>query len=83
MKARALRIDAGLPIFLWPELMMTAGYLANRTPMQKHEWKTPFELAIGYSPDLSHLHQYGCKAYTLNKHIPQKVSYRKGLISVI
>ena len=72
MKARALRIDAGLPIFLWPELVCAAGYLANRTPMQKHGWKTPYELVIGQSPHLGHLHRYGCKAYTLNKHIPRK-----------
>ena len=37
MKARALRIDAGLPEYLWPKLIRTAGYLANRTPMAKHE----------------------------------------------
>ena len=37
MKARAIRIDAGLPTFLWPELIRTAGYLANRTPMKKHD----------------------------------------------
>ena len=40
--------------------------------MRKHGWKTPYELIIEHSPDLSHLHQYGCKAYTLDKHIPRK-----------
>ena len=67
-----MRIDAGLPIYLWPEIVRTAGYIANRTPMKKHQWKTPYELVIGNAPDLSHLHQYGCKAYTFNKNLPRK-----------
>lgn len=72
MKARALRIDAGLPTNLWPEIIKTAGYLANRTPMAKHHWKTPYELVVGQCPNLSHLYQYGCKAYSLIKHLPKK-----------
>ena len=72
MKARAMRIDAGLPIYLWPEIVRTAGYIANRTPMRKHQWKTPYELVIGNPPDLSHLRRYGCRAYTLNKQISKK-----------
>lgn len=72
MKARAMRIDAGLPTHLWNVIMRTAGYIANRTPMQKHNWKTPFEQAVGHPPSLNHLHKLGCKAYTLDKHIPRK-----------
>ena len=72
MKARAMRIDAGLPIFLWPEIVRTAGYIANRTQMKKHQWKTLYELVIGNPPDLSHLHYYGYKVYTLNKQLPKK-----------
>lgn len=72
MKARAMRIEAGLPLYLWNEIIRTAGYITNRTPMQKHQWKTPFELAVGSAPNLSHLRKIGCKAYTLDKHIPRK-----------
>lgn len=72
MKARAMRIEADLPTYLWNELMRTAGYIANRTPMQKHRWKTPFEKVTGISPNLSHLRKIGCKAYTLDKNIPRK-----------
>lgn len=72
MKARALRIDADLPTFLWNEIIRTAGYLANRTPMAKHGWKTPWELVAWSPPNLAHLHQFGCKAYTLNKNIPRE-----------
>ena len=68
-KARALRIEAGLPTYLWNELMKTAGYIANRTPMHKHNWKTPFEKVLKTPPNLSHLRKIGSKAYTLDKHI--------------
>ncbi len=71
-KARAMRIDAGLPTYLWNEILRTAGCIANRTPMQKHKWKTPYELVMCKQPNLRHLKQYGCKAYTLDKHIPRK-----------
>lgn len=72
MKARTLRIDAGLPTYLWNEIVRTAGYIMNRTPMQKYNWKTPFEQAVGHPSNLSHLRKIGCKAYTLDKHIPRK-----------
>ena len=71
-KARTMRVAAGLPTYLWPEIMCAAGYIANRTPMQKHRWKTPYELATGKKPNLQHLKAYGCKAYSLNKEIGQK-----------
>ena len=71
MKARAMRIDAQLPVHLWPWIIHTAGFLMNRTPMRKHRWKTPFEMITGRRPDLSHLRRYGCKAYPINKAIPR------------
>ena len=71
MKARALRIAAGLPQYLWHEIFKASAYLANRTPMKKHNWKTPYEMVIGHKPSLSHLQVYGCKAYPMNKNIPK------------
>ena len=71
-KARSMRIQGRLPMDLWSELVKTAGYIANRTPMQKHGWKTPYELVNKTPPSLSHLHPIGCKAYSLDKHIPRK-----------
>lgn len=77
MKARAMHIEAGLPTYLWNKIVQIAGYIMNRTPMQKHNWKTPFEVAVGQSPNLGHLRKIGCKAYTLDKHIPQKEKLRE------
>ncbi|SLM36894.1 Ribonuclease H-like domain [Lasallia pustulata] len=71
-KARTMRVAAGLPIYLWPEIMCAADYIANCTPMQKHRWKIPYELVTGKKPNLQHLKAYGCKAYSLDKEIGQK-----------
>ena len=73
MKARALRIEAGLPANLWNEAIRTAAYIANRTPMHKHNWKTPFEKVTSKAPNLSHLKAYGCKAYAHIHNLPKKM----------
>ena len=73
MKARALRIEASLPGYLWNEAIRTAGYIANRTPMRKHDWKTPFEAVTHMEPQLFHLKAYGCKAYAHKHNLPKKL----------
>ena len=71
LKARALSIEARLPQNLWPQLVLTAGYLMNRTPSRKLSWKTPFECVYGYKPPLSHLDIIGSRVYALKKNIPR------------
>ena len=70
MKSRAIRFQAGLPVYLWPWTTQTAGYIMNRTSLAKHSWKTPFEMATGKKPNLAHFVQYGAKAYPVDKEIP-------------
>ena len=70
--ARTMRIQAHLPSSLWPEIVRTAGYLLNRLPHRRSGWKTPFEAVQGKKPSLSHLHVYGCTAYSLIYGIPRK-----------
>ena len=72
MKARAMRIEAKLPMYLWPWIIRAAGFIMNRTPIKKHGWKTPFELITHTKPNLSHLRKFGSKAYPLDKQIPKK-----------
>ena len=72
MKARALSISANLPAYMWPWAFQTAGYLMNRTPMKKHEWKTPHENILGKKPHLGHLRKFGAKAYALDKTLEKK-----------
>jgi hypothetical protein len=76
--ARTMRIHARLPENLWPEIVRTAGYLLNRTPIRVNEWKTPFEAVTGHQPNLAHLYTYGCRAYALTHGIPklQKLKQR-------
>jgi hypothetical protein len=69
-RARCLRISANLPSSIWPETVMAASYLNNRTPKKKLGWKTPFEMLTGEKPNLSHLRIYGCRAYPLRKNVP-------------
>ena len=72
MKARAMPIGVNLPTYLWPWIIQASGCVMNRTPMRKHDWKTPFKKVIYSKPHLGHLQKYGCKAYALDKHLPQK-----------
>lgn len=69
--ARTIRINARLPHELWPELVSMAMYILNRLPIQKKNWKTPFELITNRKPDCSHMRVAGCKAYTLKKDLPK------------
>lgn len=61
--ARCLRIESQFPTNLWPMLILTAAYLANRTPLRRHSFKTPDEILHGIAPRLHHLKIIGCKAY--------------------
>lgn len=76
-RARAMHIDSELPGYMWPEVVMAAGYLLNRTPRQKHHWKTPLEVlgtSIGLKeskPKIQHIRVYGCRAYPLIQNQPK------------
>ena len=70
-KARAMGLEASLPTNLWPETVVTAGYIANRTPIRQLRWKTPFEVVHGVKPSYAHLHVFGCRAYAFDKHVPK------------
>ncbi|KAI0992461.1 hypothetical protein K3495_g15724, partial [Podosphaera aphanis] len=53
-KARAMGLEASLPTNLWPETVVCAGYIANRTPVRQLNWKTPFEVVHGIKPSYAH-----------------------------
>lgn len=70
MKARCLLLQAGLPQNLWPYAIRQAVRLANRTPIEKADWKTPYSLLYNKEPDdFDKLFVFGCKAFA---HIPQE-----------
>jgi transposase InsO family protein len=64
-RVRAMRLDAKLPPKLWGECAIAAFYLAQRTPTRTLKGKTPYEALFGKKPRLSHLREYGCKAFVL------------------
>src|SRR6267378_3458891 len=78
-KSRAIQIAAHLPDYLWPEPTKTAGYLLNRLPTRRLEWKTPLEKLytdlnmLNPQPNIAHIRVYGCRAYPLipNEKIPR------------
>ena len=76
-KIRSMRASSKLPAALWREISKAAVYLLNRTPKYQYNWKTSYDkfhtfitqrngVAIEHKrPDQSHLHVYGCKAFTM------------------
>ena len=69
--ARAARIEAGLPEFLWPLAVKHAVTIRNLTPKRALDWKSPHELLgralnlpeRSVEPYTKHLRTFGCEAY--------------------
>ncbi len=77
-KARAICLSANLRYKLWKNIVFTAIYLYNRTPLASKGWKSPYKAFHSYvfdkeevsgprKPHLHHLRVLGCKAYVLIK----------------
>ena len=69
-KVRSAIEDSNLPLELWPEILLGAVHITNRTATSSLDKMTPAEafkrqvqpgLDIDYSPDISHLRILGCK----------------------
>ncbi len=78
-KARSMALEANLLADMWPEAVLTAAYLANRSPTRILDWLTPLGLVRQRmiesnrdvsqlsKPILNHLRVFGCRAYVLRK----------------
>jgi hypothetical protein len=64
-RARAMWLDARLPPSLWAKCALAAFYLAQRTPTCALKGMTPYEAFYGKKPRVSHLREYGCRAFVL------------------
>ena len=53
----------------WPEFIRDATYKANRTPIQRLNWRTPIEFITGRRPYLGHLRKILSRAYVHRKDI--------------
>lgn len=61
---RSTLIDAGLSRAYWAEAYNHFAYTHNRTGASfLPKDKTPYELAFGVKPNISHLRAFGCKAF--------------------
>ena len=69
IRARAMRIQAGLPKSLSNKLIRTAAYVLNRTPTEALNWRTPYEVVWGIKPKVQHMRPIGCRAYVLNRSL--------------
>ena len=62
-KAQAMCLDACLPQNWWEFAVDCATHVYNRTPIQHHDWKMPFENLKHIKPDVTHLHVFRCGMY--------------------
>ena len=62
--ARCMRVDSGLPPFLWGgELMMAASYIWNRVPHSALNMETPYKNLYRKDADLFHLKIIDARAF--------------------
>ena len=78
---RCMRVDNGLPPFLWGELMMAASYICNRIPHSALNMGTPNKKIYGKDADLSHLKIIGARTFVHIKD-PNKLGHtpREGMV---
>jgi len=62
--ARAMLFQSGLPKYLWAEAINHSVWIRNHAITRSIPGKmTPFELATGDKPDMSNVHEWGCKVW--------------------
>ncbi|GKB01191.1 putative ribonuclease H-like domain-containing protein [Tanacetum coccineum] len=57
--ARTMLADSLLPIQFWAEAVNTACYVLNRVLVTKPQMKTPYEILMGRSPNISFMRPFG------------------------
>ena len=62
-KAQAIHLEACLPQSWWEFAVNCAIHVYNCTPIQRHNWKTPFENMEHTKPDATHLRVFRCGVY--------------------
>ena len=71
---RCMRVDSGLPQFLWGELIMAASYIFNRIPHSALNMETPYKKLYGKDTYLSQLKIIGARAFVHIKN-PNKLGH--------
>ena len=73
-KSQAIQIESCAPQSWWEFAVDCAIHVYNRTPIQRHNWKTPVELLKHMKPDVTHLRVFGCGVYIF---LPEEVCHNK------
>jgi hypothetical protein len=63
--ARAMRIAADLPVFLWEQAVAHAAYVRNRAYSSAIKVATPYQRWFNKKPDVSHLREFGAPVWIL------------------
>ena len=75
--ARAMLAAANLPKMFWAEATVAAGYIRNRVPLKRLEWRTPYELWHGRKPSVDHLRIWGSVGYVrVEDHKRDKLDFK-------
>ena len=61
--ARSMLKAKSLPDVFWGQAVVTAVYLLNRSSYKAISGRMPYELWIGSTPVVHHLHTFGCVAH--------------------
>jgi transposase InsO family protein len=65
-RTRAMLISHGLPDFLWPQAVIYATYIINRSPLASLKANiTPHEAFWGDKPDVSRMQEFGTTCWVL------------------
>jgi hypothetical protein len=62
-KSQAICLESCAPQSWWEFSVDCAIHVYNRTPIMRHNWKTPFENLEHTKPDVTHLRVFGCGVY--------------------
>ncbi|KAK9125652.1 hypothetical protein Scep_014498 [Stephania cephalantha] len=64
--ARALMFQSNFPKKFWGDSILTSTFLINRLPTSLLDWKSPFQVLFGHSPDYNFLKTFGCLCFAAN-----------------
>src|SRR3954453_10689856 len=73
-----------LPPNMWVEGVLIACYLMNHTATRTLNEKTPYELWYQHKPNLSHLREFGARAFVLiqNEHNPKIYNWSRECVFI-
>jgi len=76
---RTIMQDAQVPDPFWTYAVKFAGHIYNRLPSQRLNWKTPYEVASGQPPNISHMRIPFCKCWMRNHNATGSILSKKGI----